>query len=540
MKKRLALITGVLAASLLSGCNAFGPSGPDVDNTKTQISISNWGGGYGTKWLKSITDKYAEIVKDKSFEDGKKGVQFTLTQEKEHHDTADKIKGLTTIDIIFDEGVHYNMWQGQDVFRDITDVVTETNPYDNKKIVDKMTTAQVSGLSKDGKYYAVPGYAGTYGFAYNKDLMDANGGLYFKQGGGFTTSSGSRTVGPDGVANTFDDGLPSTIEELLALFQAAKGKNLVPVTCAGGPASYYLPAAINNLAASYDGKDVVEGRLTSVANNVTVIDLNDKTKTETINVNVSNGYELFRTEGMYKAFTFFEQLLSKGYMIDSNNGKSTLFDDGVTNLAAQKNFINECPNGKKALMLIEGDWWFNEAEEFVQAKYGTDLSKANYGFLPLPTKAGNTESYRYDSLADYCYVRKAIDNNKWAALKDFLFYVFSDEALNNFTKVTNTRWNLKYTLTTEVKDSLNPFGRSLNDLYESEHTHIVNPLSQDQFFIKNEGVIVPHHADYIQISYQKNIISFLNGSATPGYEQTGFGYTKLLHQTWKDKNIWSK
>ena len=540
MNKKIAFISTIFISSLLTGCNLLGSSGGgNIDDTKTQIGISNWGGGYGTEWLKSVTEQYAELVKDKSFEDGKKGVQFVLNQEKEHHDTADKINGLTSIDIVFDEGVQYNMWQGQNVFKDITEVLTEANPYDNnKKIIDKMSSEQKAALNKNDKYYAIPGYAGSWGIVYNKELMDANGGLYFKEGGGFTTSSGNRTVGPDGVANTYDDGLPSTFEELLTLCQAAKGKNLVPMICSGSSADTYLPATLNNLAASYDGKDVVLGRLTCTANNVTVVDLEDKTKTEVINVTQENGYELHRTEGLYKAFNFFEQLLAKGYMIDSNNNKSTIFDDGVTNLAAQKYFLNECPNGKKALMLIEGDWWFNEAEEYVEEKYGSDLSSANYGFLAFPSKDG--ESYRYNSLADYCYVRKGSDNAKWEAVKDFLFYCFSDQALNNFTKITNTKWNLNYTMDAEVKASLNPFGQSLVDFYESEHNHFVEPISQDPFFIANEGIIQPYHSTYIQISYSKNIINFLNGQATAGYEQTAHGYIKLLHKTWQDKNIWTK
>lgn len=545
MKKKLISSGLFLSALVLGGCNMFGGGGGDVDNTKTQIGISNYGGGYGTEWLESLTKKYAEKVKDVEFEPGKKGVQFTLNQEKEHRDTVAKIKGLTSIDIVFDEGIQYNMWSTSNCFKDITEIVNAENPYDDgKTIASKMSDEQKASLLKNNKYYAMPSYTGSYGITYNQELLDSNS-LYFKEGGGWTNASGKLSKGPDGIANTFDDGLPVTQDDFIKLCRQAKTKGLVPLVAAGKTAPYYIPAFLLNYAACYEGSEIATGRFSSKAKNVSVVDLEDPTKITSINIEPSNGYDFMRSEGFYKAFTLLDNLFSikngnnvnkDAYVMDQTVGVPSVFNSSFTHKAMQKTFVKGCQNGKYALMMIEGDWWFNEGIEYIENEYKDDYSKAKFGWMPLPRKAEGDDATYYNSLSSYCYVRDGIDMAKWDAIKDFLLFAYSDQSLNDFTKTTNTRWGLDYALTDEVRDGLHPFGKSLNDFYESEKTHIIPSVSQDPFFIKNEGSLVVYHSDYIKLNNSSNIVNYLfnNGNFTT----TGYGYMKELYNVWKNKNIW--
>ena len=547
MKRKVVITSGLfLSTLLLTGCNLFGSGGSgDVDSTKTQIGISNYGGGYGTEWLEALTAKYAEKVKDVEFEPGKKGVQFTLNQEKEHRDTVAKIKGLTSIDIVFDEGIQYNMWATSDCFKDITEIVNAENPYDGgKTIASKMSGEQQESLLKNGKYYAMPSYTGSYGITYNQELLDSNS-LYFKDGGGWTNASGKLTKGPDGIAGTYDDGLPVTQEDFMKLCRQAKTKGLVPLVAAGKTAPYYIPAFLLNYAACYEGSDIAKGRFSSSSQGVPVVDLEDPSKVENIDITPSNGYDFFRTEGFYKAFTLLDNLFSikngdsvnkDAYMIDYADGISSAFNTSITHKAMQKYFVEGCRNGKNALMMIEGDWWFNEGIEYIESAYKGDYSKAKFGWMPLPRKSEGNDSVYYNSLSSYCYVREGIDASKQNAVKDFLLYAYSDEALNDFTKITNTRWGLDYSLTSEVRSSLHPFGQSLNAFYESEKTHIIPSVSQDPFFIKNEGSLVVYHSDYIKLNNASNIVNYLYDERN--FTTTGYGYMKELYNVWKKKSIW--
>ena len=48
-----------------------GGGGEQVDDTKTQLYVSNYDGGFGDEWLYSAKAKFEKLYENKSFEDGK-------------------------------------------------------------------------------------------------------------------------------------------------------------------------------------------------------------------------------------------------------------------------------------------------------------------------------------------------------------------------------------------------------------------------------------------------------------------------------------
>ena len=76
----LAVVAAIASTTALAGC---GPRGEAIDPTKTQIHVSNYNGGWGTDWLYAAKDRFTELVKEISFEDGKTGVQIHVNPNRD-------------------------------------------------------------------------------------------------------------------------------------------------------------------------------------------------------------------------------------------------------------------------------------------------------------------------------------------------------------------------------------------------------------------------------------------------------------------------
>lgn len=85
----------------------------------------------------------------------------------------------------------------------------------------------------DGHYYALPHYEWFPGLIYDKDAFDKYGWYIAKEGQGsvvnnkygsitITKTAANKSCGPDGKTGTEDDGLPSSLEELIVLSQKIK------------------------------------------------------------------------------------------------------------------------------------------------------------------------------------------------------------------------------------------------------------------------------------------------------------------------------
>ena len=190
----------------------------EADETKAQLYISNFNGGYGSVFLTKAIKRFCEMYKDTEFLPGTKGVQIWI-------DTHKGIKADSMVDsrdeIYFLENMNYYDMLYSGHLLDITDIATEklTAYGETQSIEDKIPqTYRDYFKTSQGKYYALPHYISGYHITYDIDLMDKNA-LFLSDEGEFncTSSSTNLSSGPDGQKGTYDDGLPATYAEFYEL-----------------------------------------------------------------------------------------------------------------------------------------------------------------------------------------------------------------------------------------------------------------------------------------------------------------------------------
>ena len=516
----------VASLSLLCGtlASCVGGGSEDIDQTKTQIYVSNYSGGYGSDWLAAVKQRFEEANKDTVYEDGKKGVQILINSIKNTADTESTRILDGRDEVYFTEQSSYFTLKQQGILGDITDVVTETLPGESSSILSKMSDEQKSfyGISENGTahYYALPHYSGYFGITYNVDLFDEKG-FYFaatptsdRLADQFITARNSKkSVGPDGVSGTSDDGLPTTYEEYFQLCEYIAQKGCTPFLSNGHNYKDYLTWLVNAFATAYEGKEemnkayTLEGTTNTLATIVDGVLKLDETGTV---LSTENGYETSRMAGKYYALKFLETLFS-----NSNYHNTKITNSGYSHTNAQDDFLYAGNDGvtDSIAMLSDGIWWENEAsstfEAMAQAK-GDSFSKKNrhFAFMPLPSataeKAAEHKSTLHDVLYSFCFVKSNVDESKKGAIKDFLKFCNTDESLVEYTVTTNTPKALNYTMNESDLAKMSPFGRSVYELRQK--SDIVYPYASSSFYINNQSRFDP--------KYQYSVIDETGASIT--------------------------
>ena len=231
-KNRLKFLALGLAAALSVGVTAGcggggqggGQGGSGSSSSMTQISFRQFGGTVAsTDWLKQAADRFSKANADKSYESGKKGVKVVISTNKD----GDYKSSIPDYDIILDENTAniYDM-QSRGFIANIDDLVKELESKIEPQLLPKLKGA-------DGKYYGLPHYSYDVGISYNKDMFkeynlyiadpsETNVATYNSSLTGKTmkfcmNESAKKSCGPDGIYNSYDDGLPSSLEEYVGL-----------------------------------------------------------------------------------------------------------------------------------------------------------------------------------------------------------------------------------------------------------------------------------------------------------------------------------
>ncbi|MBR2988949.1 MAG: hypothetical protein IKC64_04405 [Clostridia bacterium] len=216
LKKLIACTFAAVTCFSVAACGDRDTGGEKKDETKIQIYVNNFYGGYGSDWLygygdgedhvKAAKEKFQDMYAD--YEDpvnfpGKRGVQVMINDEKTSiMGKADTILGNDD-EIYFAEYAYYYTLLQKDIMLDITDVVAPSggvtnyayaninnlvNPgstlVENKTIESKFTAEQKDfyGVKETPtsapKYYGITHYAGYTGLTYNVDLFDTMGAYF--------------------------------------------------------------------------------------------------------------------------------------------------------------------------------------------------------------------------------------------------------------------------------------------------------------------------------------------------------------------------
>ena len=439
----LAVITVLSCGFMATGCSS--------QSTVTEILLLNFDGGVGSEWLEADVAAFTELVKDKSYEEGKVGVKFRIDRTM---GLSPSTMNTTGYSIYFDEAqTDIRALAANEYLIDLTDLVTTPlSEYgEERTIEDKIDSTYRSKLKgNDGKYYGLPYYEWYPGIVYDKDNFEKYN-LYIADE---SVASGSvdtitrygqpvrflkngrivenRSCGNDGIKGTEDDGLPTTLVELMSMCQRMIDKGLTPFQTTGMHVSYtnYLLEALWASLAGYDKMRscyTLSGEIEVVkrdaednmlfTNEPLFVGLvgkgNDgngnlkegnyimKPQTEKITLNNENGYRTRDMVERYYATAFLEIAHREGWFTADSTTSS------ISHTDAQENFIF---NGRQygtstketCGMLIEGSYWYQESQRTgaLDDYFNEEGKDKPMGWMSLPTALGVNDGESVTSQAN--------------------------------------------------------------------------------------------------------------------------------------------
>lgn len=499
-----------------------GDEGPEyTPQNPYTLNVYSFTGGYGEDWLNALEERYKkERAGDEIWVNGVKydGVTFKNTKKK---DTLTVLapKG-EQYDVWFEEQVLFNQFVGENVFKDMTDVLTSDNPYEpGKTLESKMSEEQKTYYMRDGKYYGVPHYAGYVGIVYNKAMFDRYNTYFAKDyDESFLAENpilcmvldneDARTPGPDGIEGTIDDGLPTTYAEFYALCDVLSSTNK-PMSWAGKHRHSYLGWFLQSLSASNESLSqailnyTFDGTLDSLISVTEEVDGSPViTDLDDVELDAGvNGWKVAAQRGKYYALDFLETIVDNGWYTANS------FLDVDEQTAAQIAFVegNAINSTERPAMLVDGSWWAMEAKAsfLAQEQGGVENPKDNYGWFPLPCidkadaaaradaiKNGGKGYNLTDVMNSLCFIGSQVSDDVYKIAKDFVQFAYTDESLAEFSIITDTTKAVQYTMTEGQLAQMSAYGRSLLDMQSK--ANIVTAFSKNEFFQKNESMLVDY------------------------------------------------
>lgn len=517
MKKLLRnILVYVLAVLLVLPMAACGTS-EFIDTTKTQLRVYNYNGGIGSVWLDEVMERFAEDYADVCFEPGtdKKGVQFLPEKAK----TAELQTVANSANVvIFCEIANYPSLVSNRRLLPINDVVTTplnqlAKTDDTSTIQSKMSKQMQDYLSySNDTYYALPHYAVFSCVTYNRQLFEDKL-LYFAEDPTGTTLDDqfihgkfeTRSCGPDGVKGNEDDGLPATYDEFFLLCQYMEKKTVIPFIWSGSGKSGYMNYLINSIYLNLAGAKQARYNYSydSGTDTITIIenfDAQGNPTTKEEKVSPSN-WEVLNSElEKYQAIAIADKI------IDSENWQHASCMDSTSDmLSAQKNFIFSYNEGTPIGMIVEGSYWYNEADvaghfDDAELNFGEEYAKKNdYAILPLPRvysgRASDIEgtsihkcvvSDQNDTVG--CINANAAGNTNIVNLaKTFLAYCYTQESLAEFNEITRITRSLDYTVNEE---NLDAWGKVVWN--HTQNSDLVLPYSDSNVYLENRAKFSMH------------------------------------------------
>ncbi len=516
----VALSTMVVSTACLTACGGKDNS-KKIDNTKTQVVLKLYKGTptQDTGWVDSLIEQFEKDNAETVFEEGKKGVQVTYTLDREVAKTAYESDGA---DIYLGEArIDAYSLAAEGKILDLSSIVT--------KLVDRIDPDALSRMTAaDGKYYALPSYEWYAGVPYDIDALEKKNAFFaapdtacveitsercptfVKNGEVFrftANKSAKKSCGPDGVYNTVDDGLPSSLQEFMVWCWYLKNNCNITPFIIGNDASQYSFYLTSGLWASMAGTDAMRAVYTNYAeggSEVEVVTGYSNTEnyyvsadnqlripmptTETVRLTEENGYKAYDMSARYYSLAFLEIANKEGWIAYSQSGNTGAMDE----------FINGGSGGKTYAMLYDASYWYHEAAakgyfEDWKDEQLDDSAVRKLGFLSTPTQVFGTVQeghgkkntlMNFGSALIYANAhlnRPGMEGKKEAALK-FLEFMYTDESLALFTRETGLHVSMQYNF--EFEDNADNF-YYMNEKEVKENSNIVNYASDNLFFKKN-------------------------------------------------------
>ncbi len=524
-----ALSTLMLVASMggMTACgggsSGNGPSGGNnkyvynvPGDNKLTIKVKNFGGGPGNLWLEEAAERFAQLKQNEKYGD-KTGVY--ITYESTYNQNTGSMESDST-SIFFDERASDPTVLVQNGLLLNLDSIVKDETREGGSLESKIFESAKGGImGNDGSYYALPHYEYYTGLSYNRttfeDLCayfaaeDEDNVYPYSCKYGTANFVGDMTaeksVGPDGESGTDDDGLPRSLDEFIILCDYIKeesDREVAPLTVSGKYYKYveYIVTGFWSALAGTEQMrnyynctgeiEVVErdsnGELQFTNENlfegISYIK-KPKTKTVTMAADGSDGWMGNDMAAKYYAMAIYDVIVREGFF--SATAKS-----GNDHWTTQMDlFMDGKMNTNNSAMLVEGSYWYNEANEngglsYYETFVGKDRSELDVQWMSLPTSATVEEAEGkapcfLDCGQSYAMINGNVESNpalKQACL-DFIKFCYTEAELKAFTAKTGLARAINYELDATQKQSMGKFSSGLWAVRDNEAGSNVVALS---------------------------------------------------------------
>lgn len=393
------LITGLSTfALLLGGCgggtttstqnsgnnNSGGNTGGSGTNSKKELYISIYDGGYGSEWIEKIASDYK----------AKTGVTVNYQLSTSILDRIEnQLDKNPEYDIYMSHDINWQNFAARDLLEPLNDLYTREVDGTGKTFEERLVPGAKElsiGENKKGQqnYYKVAYTQGAGGFVYNIDMFEKNGWT-----------------------------VPKTYTELVALSNkiiadnvAVEGqarKTVVPFTWSGNDRQYYWDYIMFEWWAQLAGIDKLD----------TIKQYKGPTG------KYADGYEMYNPATYYKEFKEAYQMWYD--LIAKNKSYST------TDAYAEKLFVSQAQfaNGEAA-MIPYAQWAKYELENATDEKL-----KFNAAMMMTPKAKADSKDVNYlVGFGDSMIIPSKISADSKALAKDFLVYMAGYEACATFAE----------------------------------------------------------------------------------------------------------
>ncbi len=550
--------------------------------TCTIINIQGYEAGINLDWLRELAAEFEALYSDYSFEPGKTGIKFeiegvrstdtsSMLQSNIHMYVTSGSNGadsgrtmsakqlvVSIDDIVSEQFETREDENGEEYLVSIREKVMPNYYNETLCSPDLSSNQTISpyykakyGLSDNFKFntcYAMPSYGiengglsyDAYNFAcYGLYLADptwaaANPNKVFEYTSKFGTAtfvkgSGTGNVldgaklycGNDGICGTWDDGLPTTLQDFFILCDYMKNEHgIAPLTAYGASIGQRnrIVTAFNN---ALSGSAAIQAAYTYDSDGEEVEILNEtsafsadllfgsatpnhfRANTSKVVITPENGYLARRTAGRYYALVAMQVAYDNDWY--SAGSKNPL----DSHLNAEERFVlNGLDAREPCGMLLEGNYWYNEAKKAgVINKFADQaffdkpgMTEPDIRWMQMPTAVFQSEAVTEGNGRPHNGVctggapivlnaKYKDDANIVNALKMFMQYIHTDDALSLYTGSQGVyRAGMDYEIKDADYENLSSFQRSWVESY-AKRERAIEPVSYEGITDSNSGQV---------------------------------------------------
>lgn len=504
LTKMLISLLLVISIAIAPACG--GEPEPDYDESKTTvIYLQNYDCGYGRTYISETAKKFMEKVKDVEYEPGKKGVYIDIlnTQSNSYGDYLTNSIRNSKYDVFMTTNIDPLVMNEESGFMNLKDIVNATSATQGYRFAESNSILErifpdARGVIEedDGDVFYLPLFLHAFHIVYDEDLLKEKS-LFIAEGSTDTTlnltnDTSELNAGPDGAHGTYDDGLPQTYDQFYLWCDEIVNQGVAPINYCG-TTSNGQTFALFQFWADYEGADDYRRNFTFTGTEsdlVNEVDDNGNVLSyyPSTEITAQNGYMLTRQQGILETVRFAKKVSESEWLHQNCLGS-------LTNLEAQEAYLWGKYSNDRMAMHIDGNYWEAEAKttfEECEANGGGKMDR-NFKVLPIPkadrSKVGTDNAPARSTVSVdeglQLVVRSTVEESKLQAIKDFIMYFHSDEALQIRHVESGVPVPFDYDLSSENQAKLSTYGKSLYNTYFGENVDVVFTYADNHMYWAN-------------------------------------------------------